>query len=381
MSSIWSCQVFFIMLSIMIEKNESEPLVAEACRLVPYNRVQPQSGSCSLGPPGSHILPFSAMGVENVPTVIARHLPKAGSSAVTTFLVVLWRSVLRQFSNVESPQSLWNTGRVVKVTNFQDHWYVNSANTSKIEFVVAREPLDRFASGYYFRERHGKNNDTTSMRLLRLANYLTRLPDGEFDVHLFPQAWFFCNCIARCRIKRSDLGKPRDCLNQCGRTEQDDTTCMNHIQYVIRLENIKEQWEPFVRTHVLHQLDPQLANQIVSKVRKSYKFDAGSFNGGRWRSAEMDPNKNNFPTKGRVDGKSVSIAVRHRHNILFGTDSSNKPRRLDAAGFDAILSISGASTWPNITEPLCRYLRADYLALSHFYKIPEPCLPWLQHDE
>ena len=59
-----------------------------------------------------------------------------------------------------------------------------------IDFAVARDPLKRFVSGYYFTNRHVK----TQMRSGDLLQYAGKLPHNEDDPHMFP----FVGCQLSC---------------------------------------------------------------------------------------------------------------------------------------------------------------------------------------
>ena len=260
-----------------------------------------------LGPPGSHVVPLSDH--FPLPSLIVRHVPKAGSSTVTHLLDDLWRKVVDVCS--DCPKS-----NVHKVLNHSHPLVLKLRRERAVELVVVREPLDRFASGYYYRNRHRRSNNES--KLERLAAYVSELPDGENDVHLFPQTWFFCTCEPRKKKRTAD----RDCVA--------------HIRYVIKLENLFQDWKPFLRD-VLFKDAPL---EIKSKVLTAISDGAAAF-------------------RGNV-GK-----VRNTTTVPGGV--------VDRRAFDDRLGVQGAAKLPNITIPLCRYLYSDYVALQSFYTLPGPC--------
>lgn len=268
-----------------------------ACSLITYHRDL-KLGMNHEGPPGSHVLPFADFAP--VKSIVSRHVPKAGSSTMTRLLQTLWTAVVRTY-NVDVAVN------IPKVLNFDNPTVKRlQARNDTVELVVVREPLDRFASGYYFRRR----NKYHSSLLHGLAEYARDLPDAETDLHLFPESWFLCNCHPRC--------KARACA-----AHEEEQACLKSLRYVLPLEQLAERWKDFVADVVLQDVDAVSRDKIIAHLGAATPVG----NAGKYRP-EINRQKDTF---------------------------------------DAVMGVDGASSWHNITEPLCRYLAPDYVALRHYY--------------
>ena len=75
----------------------------------------------------------------------------------------------------------------------------------------------------------------------RLVQYLSKLPDGCVNGHLFPQYFYFCSCgkIKEFSCHRSQACEPANIPSQ-------DASCMRSLHYVLRLENIHMDWNDFI---------------------------------------------------------------------------------------------------------------------------------------
>ena len=97
------------------------------------------------GGPACKYLPFVEYNHTRIPvSLIYRHLPKAGSSAVGNLLLETWKQGWTR-AGLPVPQI-----QIARVLNCA-HPMLEKARDAgyAIEFGVAREPLTRFASGYY----------------------------------------------------------------------------------------------------------------------------------------------------------------------------------------------------------------------------------------
>lgn len=327
---------------------EPAQLDSAACAALRYQR-DVSVGMNHLGPPGSHVLPFTELALPGVKTVISRHVPKAGSSTSTHMVGILWQHVLRAF-NVSHDNKVVRSVRVPAVLNF-DHPRVKEMRDA-VEVAIVREPLSRFASGYYYKKRYlapGIMDDdlprSDGVARRRLAHFVGGLPDNELDLHLFPQTWFLCNCRVRC-------AKPRAAPAAACGSAQGDHDCVARLSHVLRLENLASDWPVFVEKVVLGETAPLVRNQILAGLARGNR-PSPIANAGKFRPRDV-----------RAANASLAATAKWREDTRFGHD---------AAAFDEALAVVHASLDPNVTTPLCGYLRPDYLALRAYYKPPVPC--------
>ena len=184
-----------------------------------------------------------------------------------------------------------------------------------LEFAVAREPLSRFASGYFYTGANFLVDEKGNRKIPekdggreRLVEYLASLPDGCNNGHLFPEYFYFCSC-----------GKLKGGKGQAPLPPQ-GLPCARSLRFVLRLESIHTDWYEFI--HVA-------ARGLVKRRGPPPQVNVG----------------------------------KHR------------PSSASSSGFDA-LHVTNADL-PDITAPLCSYLSNDYNILENLYSPLTECYyPW-----
>lgn len=286
-----------------------------------YNASLPRSFMRSHKGPSCKYLPFAELNHSSIRhSLIYRHLPKGGSSSVGTLLAGAWNEA---WSKHRGPLAAKKMGQAFK------HQDVIPCNIPfleasrhygvAIEFGVAREPLERFISGYYYTHTNMVIDPSTLKKAIpevdggaqRLVEFASSLPDGSNNIHLFPEYFFFCTCNTGPPYGKARAKRPKEACS---------TPSMSRRSYMLRLETLRDDWAEFIE-------------------------DA---------------------TDGVVQQKSKPLPQK---NV-----GKNKPGgNNEAKGFSFFFSALQDEEKPGVTGAICRYLSNDYSVLTAHYNPPLEC--------
>jgi len=201
-------------------------------------------------------LPFREQNHSKIPfSLIYRHLPKGGSSTVGQLLNEMWASA---WVNEDRRPNIKHLERVHNCMDPQLEAARKDGHA--LEFAVAREPLSRFVSGYFYTNTQFIMNKTTGIKedggRKQLVQYLSTLPDGIDNVHLFPEYLFFCSC------------------GKLSSSSGLSSACAHSVRFILRLEHIQSDWSEFAHAASGGFIKPRVKAAPQVNVNKKSLFNA-----------------------------------------------------------------------------------------------------------
>ena len=218
--------------------------------------------------PSCKYLPFAENNL-SLPSLIYRHIPKAGSSTAQMLLWKLWTHV-REHAPAARPSAVSSIDgnlrhgalRIELVVNCADPQLEAARRAGAVEFSIVREPYARFVSGYYF-TRENLLASGEDGGLDRLAEYLSEnqyaMADG--NVHHFPQCFFLCHCGLSTARRRPP-------------------PCARSVRHVLQLEHLSDHFFGFADRLFAGTSIPRMKREIPgpgSGEHKMQNVGANSF--------------------------------------------------------------------------------------------------------